>query len=52
MKLGNKSHMSKDETATASKKEDDQPSNTVENEMHLYSTQQKTGEGGGMGAND
>ena len=44
--------MSKDELATASKKENDHPSNTVENEMHPQSAQEKTGERGRMGAND
>ena len=51
-KRSNTGHMSKDELATASKKGNDQPSNTVEVEMHPQSAQQKTGERGRMGAND
>ena len=51
-KRGNTGHMSKDELATASKKENDHPSNTVEVEMHPQSAQEKTGESGRMGANN
>ena len=51
-KRRNTGHMSKDEIATASKKENDHPSNTVEVEMHPQSAQEKTGERGRMGAND
>ena len=51
-KRGNTGHMSKDELATASKKENDHPSNTVEVEMHPQSAREKTGERGRMGAND
>jgi len=51
-KRGNTGHMSKDELASASKKENDHPSNTVEVEMHPQSAQEKTGERGRMGAND
>ena len=51
-KRGNTGHMSKDELATASKKENDHPSNTVEVEMHPQSAQETTGERGRMGANE
>ena len=51
-KWGNTGHMSKDELATTSKKENDHPSNTGEVEMHPQSAQEKTGERGRMGALD
>ena len=51
-KRGNTGHMSKDGLATASKRENDHPSNTVEVEMHPQSAREKTGERGRMGAND
>ena len=44
--------MSKDELATAGKKENDHPSNTAEVEMHPQSAQEKTGERSRRGAKD
>ena len=44
--------MSKEELATANKKENDHPSKTVEVEIHPQSAQEKTGERSRMGAND